>query len=152
MNKKSQFYIITAIILLALTFGFFGPKLTSEVDRTFTELCDNYLREASFAANTGNLEDFTGKFFAYGNTKEPDFGLVAMHVQKDNVTVISMLKKTIYINENQLSFNTTAIISRDNSLVITMGKGQYRFDTSEYPKISAFLYSESGETKKVCTR
>ena len=75
-----------------------------------------------------------------------------MHVQKDNITVVNMLKKTIYINENQLSFNTTEIIERRNSLVITVGKDQYNFNTSQYPKISAFLYSESGNAKKVCIR
>ena len=152
MNKKAQFYIITAIILLALTFGFFKPKIKYETDRTFMALCDNYIREASFAANTGNLGDFTQKFVEFGNTREPDFGIAYLYVQSQNITAANLLKKTIYINENKVMHNETVVIDRENKTVITTDSSQYTFNTSEYPKISAFVFSESENNKRVCLK
>jgi len=149
MNKKSQFYIITAVILLAMTSGFFMPKLSYDTDTKFREVGDNYIREASFAANTGNLDDFSRKFVDYAGIKEQNFGLAYIYAKGRNVTVLNLIKKTIYINEFKLDFNQTLTIGRESSITLTKESDQYFFNTSDAPKISAFFYSETGSTKKV---
>jgi hypothetical protein len=149
MNKKAQFYIITAVILLAMTYGFFRPKLTYEKEGAFREICDNYFKESSFAANTGNLEDFTQKFAEYANSKESGFGIVYLYAQNSNITAFSLVKKTIYINELKLEFNQTLVINKENSVTITIESNQHVINTSEYPKVGVLCYSESGNTKKV---
>ncbi|MEM4337126.1 MAG: hypothetical protein QXG86_03925 [Candidatus Woesearchaeota archaeon] len=152
MNKKSQFYIITAVILLALTFGLSKPKIKYASDRNFKELCENYIKEAPFAANTGNLNEFTQKFVDYGKTKEPNFGLLYLEIRQDNITAFNLVKKTTYINEFKLSFNETLTTDRENQVIITLDKNQYIFNTSEYPKISVLIFSESENTTKVCIK
>ena len=149
MNKKAQFYIITAVILLVLSYSFFSPKLTYKKDRSFQDLYENYIKESSFAANTGNLAEFTHKFVDYSKTKNPNFGIAYLYVKSNNITALNLIKKPIFINEFRLSFNETVVIDKKNSVTITLGSNQYIFNTTESPKISALFYSESGTTKKV---
>jgi len=151
MNKKAQFYIITAVVLLVMTYGFFSPKLKYETDSTFRGLYENYLKEAPFAANTGNLEDFTRKFVEYGNTKEPNFGIAYLYIQSGDMTALNMIKKTIYINDRQLEFNNSLVAEKENSTTITFNGNQYVLNTSDSPQVKALFYSESGNSKKVYT-
>jgi len=149
MNKKAQFYIITAVILLALTYGFFRPKLTYARDNSFEGLYKNYIEEAPIAANSGNLDDFSRRFSSYAGTKVPGFGLAYLYVQNSNITVLNLVKKTIFINDVPLGFNQSAVMDRKNRTTLTLESGQYVFETSEYPKVLSFFYAESEGSKKV---
>ena len=149
MNKKAQFYVITAVILLALTYGFFRPKLVYARDTSFEGLYKNYIEESPIAANSGNLDDFSRRFVNYADTKIPNFGLAYLYVQNGNITVLNLVKKTIFINDVPLGFNQSAVIDQKNRTTLTLESEQYVFETSEYPKVLSFFYAESEGSKKV---
>jgi len=131
MNKKAQFYIIAAVVLIAITFGLFAEKKTiSKPDRTFRELVDNYVAEAPFAANSGMLEDFTLKFYDFALSKDSNFEMMYLYISDDNVSAFSLVKSTIFINQYNLTFNRSLVFQKTNEAVVSIGTEQYAINTT----------------------
>ncbi len=143
MNKKSQFYILTAVVLIAITFGLFSSqKMIPKPENAFGLLVDNYLKEAPFAANSGNLEDFTLRFYDLAASKEPDFEMVSFYVSQDNVSVLSLAKPTIFINQHNVSFRQSIVFQRPDAAMVSIGQEQYSIDTATTGIKTIFLMSK----------
>lgn len=149
MNRKAQFYILAAVMLLAITFGLFATKKTfSPPDKTFSILSENYLKEAPFAANTGNLKEFTLKFYDFAVSKEPNFEMVYIYTSQGNISAFSLVKSTIFINEYNLSFNEDVAFQRQETTTVSIEDQQYEINTSPIG-IKAVFISEKEGTRNV---
>ena len=145
MKKKAQFYILAAVLLLAITFGLFTAKKTiSSPEKTFNGIVDNYIREAPFAANSGNLNDFTLKFYDYALEKDSNFEMLYLYLSDDNVTAFSLVKSTIFINEYSLSFNQTANLTNTGTATVSIGTDQYVFNLTGSSLKAIFLSQKEG--------
>ena len=145
MNRKAQFYILAAVVLLAITFGLFTTKKTlGPPDRTFELLAENYIREAPFAANTNNLEDFTLKFYDFAVSKEPNFEMVYLYTSQGNISALSLVKSTIFINEYNLSFNDSVAFERQDMITVSIGNQQYNINTSATGIKAVFILEKEG--------
>ena len=131
MKKRAQFYIMAAVILIAITFGLFTAKKTiSKPEKTFGELVDNYQKEAPFAANSGNLGDFTLKFYDFAVSRDSNFEMVYLYVSQENISAFSLAKSTIFINQYNLSFSSGLLLARTDETVISAGSEQYIINTT----------------------
>ena len=145
MNRKAQFYILAAVMLLAITFGLFAAMKTfGPPDRTFGLLAENYIKEAPFAANTNNLEDFTIKFYDFAVSKEPNFEMVYLYTSQGNISAFSLVKSTIFINEYNLSFNESVAFGRQDAATVSIGNQQYDINTSAMGIKAVFISEKEG--------
>jgi hypothetical protein len=151
MNNKAQFYILTAVILLAITFGLFASKKTVEKPSgTFDSLVDNYLREAPLAANSGNLNDFTLKFYDFAKTKDNDFEMLYFYTQGGAVSSLSLVKSTIFINQYNISFNQSIVFDNIGEAVVSTGTAQYTINTTN-DGLRAVFFSQKQGSRNVRT-
>ncbi len=140
MNKKSQFYILTAVILLAITFGLFTvQKTVPRPSGTFDLLVSNYMKEAPLAANSGDLEGFTRDFYDFALTREGGFEMMYAFASQGNVSVLSLIKSRIFINQFSLSFNDTITLTGPEELTVSIGSEQYIINTSSQGLKAIFL-------------
>ncbi len=149
MNKKAQFYILAAVLLIAVTFGLFTTRNpVSAPDRTLQEIADNYMKEAPFAANTGNLHDFTLKFYDFAVQKEPAFEMLYIFSSSGNISAFSLIKSTIFINQYSLSFNNTASLS-DTQFIVSIGAEQYNLNITENGLRAIFISRKKDSTNVI---
>jgi len=149
MNKKAQFYILAAVILLAITFGLFGAKKTiPKPVKSFDLLVNNYMKEAPFAANTGNLEDFTLRFYDLAAATDPNFEILTLNVLQDNISAFSLIKSAIFINQYGLSFNQSIVFNRPDEITVSIGAQQYIINTS-FTGLRAIFVSQSEGSRNV---
>jgi len=145
MNKKAQFYIIAAVILISLTFGLFSAKKAMpKPEKTFDLLVQNYQEDAPFAANSGNLRDFTEKFYGFAESKDSSFQLAYFYVSQANISAFSLIKQTIFINQYNLTFNSSIVIPRESETVVSMGDSQYSLNTTATGLRAIFLSEKEG--------
>lgn len=145
MNKKAQFYILTAVVLLSITFGLFtSKKLISSPDKTFENLVENYVKEAPFAANKGDLDDFNERFYDFASSKDHAFQMLSIFVSKSNISVESFMKSTIFINQYNLSFNQTIILDLVDEITISTQEDQYVINTENYGINTLFISAKEG--------
>jgi hypothetical protein len=143
MSKKAQFYILTAVILLAITFGLFTAKKTiQKPDRTFDQLADNYVKEAPIAANSGRFEDFALRFYDFAVLREQNFEMVTIYISDENVSVLSLVKSSIFINEYNLSFKQDVVFPRTD-VIVSIGNEQYDINASSIGVKTIFLLQKS---------
>lgn len=150
MSRKGQFYIITAVLLIALAFGtVFSAKKIIKSERAFEELRKNYVKESAFAANQDEFEDFTRKFMDYARTKDKNFKLIAVHTTSEEIQVYNAYGKTININ-NELSLqdNEAGAVSKTSEVGILTDDDIYYFDATE-GTIKAIFMSEGKTAKRV---
>jgi len=150
MNKKSQFYIFIALVLIALVLsGAQFLRVTERPSTTFKELHENYLREGAAAANRGQLQDFTERFVEYARTRDPEFGLMYIFVDED-IKVYNGLKKSININTN-LSLMPDEAVTFDfvEDVAVFYEEEVYYFNLSSTKQLQALFISDAGENIKV---
>jgi len=148
MNRKAQFYILAAVVLLSITFGIFTPKKSvSRPAKVFNLLAENYVKEAPFAANYGSIEDFTLKFYSYALTVDSDFEMLSLLVSSDNVSALSLIRSTIFINQHGLSFNESAVLEKEDSVTVSIGGSQYIIDTSREGVRAVFISEKAGSRR-----
>ncbi len=150
MNKKAQFYILAAVILLAITFGIFSSKKTiAKPTETLEELAENYIKEATFAANLGNLSDFTIKFHDFAVTKDKDFEMVYILSYSGNITSLSRIKSKIFINRHDLLFNESVNFEKEELTTVTIADQEYEFNTSDDGINAIFISSKENERRVI---
>lgn len=126
MDKKGQFYLITALILLVPTYSLLisQQSFTKEKTTNFDLISKNYISESRIIINNalynnkniyGELELFTDKFKEYSNTKNIDLKILYIIKNGDFYRISNHLKKDIDI----LNFNITLKSDETISLNIT---------------------------------
>ncbi len=148
MNKKSQLYILTMVILLALTISFVLPTKTESPDKGFKKLYENYIFEAPRAANNDKLIDFTKRFVEYSHTIDSNFGVACISVD-DNITVYNKIGKTITVDAIDLPDSQNITFAHQNQTAITLDSQIYYFNTSLKKDVKAVFLSESLLAKKI---
>lgn len=145
MNKKAQFYILAAVILLSITFGLFAPrKAVSGPEKTFSLLAGNYISEAPFAANQDSIEDFTLRFYDFALARDSNFEMMYIAVSADNISAMSLMKPAIFINQHSLLFNTSVVFEKEDSVAVSIGTEQYEFNTTEAGLHAIFISQDGG--------
>lgn len=150
MNKKSQFYIITAVLLMTLAFGaIFSSKATIKSETAFNELWKNYAKEAAFAANQGSFDDFTQKFVVFARTRDKNFKLISVYTSESETRVYNAYGKTININ-NQLSLPASkgGSLNKTGEIGILTDKDVYYLATPAN-SVKAIFITESKSAKRV---
>jgi len=147
-NKRGQFYIITAIILVAFAFQLVRSEKQKETKDSFKILYENYISEAPSALNNKNLSDFTQRFIEYGRTIDPNFEMAYIAVLNKKAEVYNGFKREIYINDVKLGINESREINVSEMAVITVGRNRYKFNIKG-PEVNALFYSESDENINV---
>lgn len=147
-NKKGQFYIITAILLIAFAFQSVQSVKQQKPRDSFKELYQNYINEAPAALNNNNLADFTGRFLEYARTIDPNFELAYVAALKNKTEAYNGFKKEIYINDVLMNINESVEINASRGVTISAGKMQYQFSVIS-PEINALFRSESDNDVRV---
>ncbi len=150
MNKKSQMYIIIAVLLISMAFGtVLSTKSTVKPEKEFTELWKNYVKEAPFAANQGKFEDFTQKFAEFAKARDKNFRFISIYSSQSGVYVYNAYGKTININ-NQLPLqdNEAGSINRTGKVAVITDEDIYYF-SAPAGSIKAIFKTESKTAKRV---
>jgi len=108
MNKRGQFYIITALILSFALFGVTYASNTIEepvLFSNFNEVSQNYVTESTKLINglleeqesdiPGRLQTFTSDFLNYAKLRDPSFGMVYVYSQDDTAIIKNEIDELI---------------------------------------------------------
>ena len=105
-GKKGQFYLIAAIILIAVVVALIMKLNSTEVNPvplSFTELSDNFEKEAVRIIDNGisqgksvqeveaELQDFARQYSEYATSKSPQIGFLYVYGNSSNITVANFL-------------------------------------------------------------
>ncbi len=149
-QKKGQFYIITAVLLISLTFGaIFSTNSATTTEDYFKQTWKNYVKEAPFAANQGEFKDFTQKFIDFARTRDKNFKLISVYSSGSEIQIYNAYGKTININ-NQLSIadSSAGTLNKTNEVGIIIDSDVYYF-TTPAGSIKAIFMTESKTAKRV---
>lgn len=150
LQKKGQFYLIIAVLLISFTFGaVFSTKSSAKTEDYFKETWKNYIKEAPFAANSGEFEDFTQKFVEFARTRDRNFKLISVYSTVSGIQVYNAYGKTININ-NVLSIpdSSAGALNRTGKVGIITDEDVYYLDTPA-GSIKAVFMTESKTAKRV---
>lgn len=145
-NKKSQFFIFAAIIIISLTLMLFSDTFIPKAKRdNFKEMSDNYASEAPYAINSAitqnkdpvvSLDDFTKKFIEYAKYQNVDFKVLYIIKAKDFLTVSNRLSEDVIFYNQQFPVGRTVAINTylnqnaTNDAVINYKQKNYSFTFS----------------------
>ena len=167
-NKKGQFYIFTALILIAYTATLLSSQTVIESPRkTVSELNENFVVESAQVVNTAlfegknaskELNAFTDQFIAYAKTKGVDLQIFFIIGEGNTLFVSNKLKKTVSLletsqpvgvqqtvylakNMSQLSISAPTAILQTNLVSFNI--------TNEQVQIKSFVRFEKNKDSQV---
>ena len=141
MSKKSQFYIVTALILLAVTFSIYPSFLRPTKPVTvFDELSANFEVESPKVVNNalyrGNepgavLRNFTTEFLAYAKTRDPDFRLLYVFAHNSSIEIGNYLVFQVNASTNSSSIlvgpNNNGVVPLSAVVSVKVNNFNYKF-------------------------
>lgn len=158
-NKKSQFYMFGAVILISYVFFIVANKSsisTSEVENLEIYL-DNYVYEAKIVINNAiysnenisqELNNYTESYITYAESKNIDVGIVSLYSNDNQIFVANYLKDSITVNtltpvlnkaeERVVSYNNTITIEYQNETYY------YYFSDPEKIELKTLFIKENG--------
>lgn len=159
MNKKSQFYIFTAIILSTYLFALASAVIQKKEETSKFEIIkDNFAQESSFAVNSAvyNQDDisqqfkqFTINFIDYAKTKGNDLEVLYLLVQ-DDIEINNYLNSEVKISNKSLNRGETEIFDKTDQITVEAYNNQYVFAISDEPlQLKALLRAEEEGTIQV---
>lgn len=145
-NKKAQFYILTAIILISLLFGI--AKTTTKITKKNTENMNiqlmyeveskNIINNAIYESKneTIELEAFTKTFIKHYDNKNIEVKILYLYKDDNQITISNRLGQKITINPLDIELNNTQIITITKiNLTIGFESGnEYQYDFDNSPK------------------
>lgn len=150
-NKRGQFYIFTAVLLIAFALGStLVTRTVTREDTQFNQIYSNYLTEAPYAANDGHLLDFTKAFLGYARTVDVNFGLAYIFSDGGSISIYDGLRKPININ-NQLSLNDGDVgqINMTNQVVIITDLGNYYFNITNATSLKELFMTQHDGNNRI---
>jgi len=171
-DKKAQFYILTAAILLTMAFTIIALSSKTNTfkkkDNSFEELHENYIREVSevvnnviYEKNQNSLEKinankinlFTKEFLNYAHTKQPTFSLTYMFSYYDDVSIVNYLDEDMMISIDgtnySLSYGDIVDVSSSNSYSIYAFDNKYDFENEQDISFHALFKSTQGKEVRI---
>ncbi len=143
--RKSQFYILTAIIFCTILFVLvYTQDLTADVDTSFKNSYDNYIYESYNVINSalysgGNLsqefDNFTVSFINYAMQKNIKIKLFYIINTESNTIVGNHLGESANITAYSMEDNTRLILHRQNNISLNFGENSYDYDLSSSDSI-----------------
>lgn len=144
-NNKGQFYILTAIILIAFAIGIVSsqsktikPKnvlsgLREEFSRESPKVINTAVLEQNATTNvTGRYDAFARDFIEYARTKNAMLDIVYALSYDNAITVGNYYGEQITVNQNGattiIQSNQVVVLSRTSSINITAGNYTYDFE------------------------
>jgi len=166
-NKKAQFYIFTAVILLTVLFSLHAsmPTATKKETNQFSELKKNFQKESTITINSAiysqsnisrQWEEFITAHYNYAKTKEPGFGMITFLSYDDEsgkwVRIDNKLGKDTVIEADTtmtIQNDASATINRPSTINATFdigGKSEtYAFEITETTKARAIMVSSTNK-------
>ena len=158
-NKKSQFYMFGAVILISYVFFIVANKSsisTSEVENLEIYL-DNYVYEAKIVINNAiysnenisqELNNYTESYITYAESKNIGVGIVSLYSNDNQIFVANYLKDSITVNtltpvlnkaeERVVNYNNTITIEYQNETYY------YYFSDPEKIELKTLFIKENG--------
>jgi len=140
-SKKAQFYIITAVVLIAAVFLYSSSRTeTPKYQSVFHEISENYFNEAPYVLNAAmitdankneKMENFTKNFINYAKTKTISMGIVYVFSDSENITVGNFMKEAVTCNSFELLENQTQIFNMTENMSVSIDGNQYDFNITE---------------------
>jgi len=106
-NKKGQLYIVAAILLLTYAFAIARPSVSPKLPiSSFQSLHKNFISETPVVVNnalqqsdnvSATFKTFVDDFSIYAKTKDPNFRLVYLLVDKDKLVVGNRLDDSVNV-------------------------------------------------------
>jgi hypothetical protein len=145
LNKKAQFYIFTAILLLTYAFAISRPTVAPKQPiSSFQSLYKNFLYESPIVVNnalheSGNVSDayrqFVDDFISFAKTKDPNLRMAYLLVDNGKLVIGNRLKSAINVSENQNSYtvssNQELTIDKPASVELLVNDIAYTFSFDE---------------------
>lgn len=133
-SKKAQFYILTAIILIATSTLLVQPKIsTPKASKLFSNIYDNFNFESDVAINTAlrngvslspEVRRFTDSFISYAKIKKMKLEIFSVLRNRETVFIHSRMKSSVFlVGQNmtiQPNANMTLNVSDVSELVLRL--------------------------------
>ena len=161
-NKKGQFYIFIAILLITYALNIARPiPLAQEPIDVFKELYNNFLTESTVVVNNALYENknvsesfisFSNEYSDYARSRSSQFGFIYVLKDGDEIVVGNELGISVNLSITDASYNvssdSTQTISAQDITVDVAGIN-YEFTTSsqEYQIQSLFRQKTNIETR-----
>jgi hypothetical protein len=164
MNKKAQFYILTALILILIAFGLVqSTKTVQQAKSTFTETTENLARESAIAINQAiySQEDtdtaylkFFRNFMTYSRTKDTQFKALYALKQGKTIIIQNEIGETVTIKEKgaELENSANTTITAQPTITITYKNSQYplKFNGNDI-ELRILATTENANEKRIKT-
>ena len=146
LNRKSQFYIFMALLLSALVFTIYPSTSTAVVPKyLFQSTTQNYIMEAPKVVNAAVLQKedvfqvfdtYTQDFISYAATKNLDFEVAYVIVNKTTIKIVNYLSAPINIivgsQEESLADNSDLTFVRDvDEMEVEFAGKEYHYQITE---------------------
>ena len=138
MNKKAQFYILTALILIVIAFALVQGQAQAYAPAShFSELCDNIATESRTTVNqaiysnediSDSYRRFYTSFMIYAKTKDSGFGAAYALKDHDQITVFNQIGKDIVIKDNMAN-----VPDKGNTTLKARQTLTIQYDGKDYP-------------------
>ncbi len=139
-NKKAQFYIITAIVLIATVFLYSSAQTeTPKRQNTFREISENYFKEAPYVLNSAlqnsenlneKMENFTRSFISYAKSRNADMGIIYIYSINNTITMGNFMKETAAFGSTDLLANETRTFNLTAAFTVSLNSNIYHFNIS----------------------
>lgn len=141
-KKKSQLYLLTAIILSVLVFVMADfPSKTQDAGKEPIMMFNNLVSESPRVINsaiyqdrnlTEDFDDFTDKFIHHGEAKNINISLFYILIYNNNMTISNKMGDSVNITTDSgkrvLSDNQNITMARKNIISVDFNGIHYPFD------------------------
>ena len=161
-NKKGQFYIFIAILLITYAFNIARPvPFAQEKPDVFRELYKNFITESSVVVNnalyenknvSGKFLEFSNGYADYARTRSSQFRFAYVLKEKDMLVVGNKLGISINLSLTNASYNVTdsstkTIRSQDITLAVAGVNYDFAIGPEPYQVKSLFKQKTATETR-----
>ena len=140
INRKGQFYIFMALLLSALVFTIYPSSSSAVIPKyLFQSTTQNYIKEAPKVVNAAVLQkadifqefdEYTNDFISYAATKNLDFEVAYVIVNKTNIKIVNYLSAPINVIVGSQGYNIAD--NSDLTLVRDVDEIEVEFAGKEY--------------------
>src|SRR3989338_1844629 len=161
-NKKGQFYIFIAIVLITYAFNIARPDtIAREKPDVFKELYENFMTESTLVVNNAlyreaNVSEtflgFADSYADYARTRQPNFRLAYILKDEDALVVGNKLGISINVSLTNTSYNvndgsTVTISPQYITLDVAGITYDFNIGPEEYQVKYLFRQKTSAETR-----
>jgi len=145
MNKRAQFYILAAVILIGAVAIIVSNKSTLSLKKieNYRHVLDNYIYEGKIVINNAvrdekniseEMRDYTEAFIEYLNKRDMNSGIIFLFSRENKIHVVNYLNQKIQVKEEaaQLDFEEEFVMDFNDEVTLKIQNESYRYEFS-YP-------------------